>query len=270
MKKFTKFAIIALTFMGLVIISNAQPLSGTYTVNPAGAATGTNFKNIVSALAYLQGGSRTDAGPNNAGPFGISDAVVFNIYPGTYVESLALTSVPGTSTLKTLTFKSFNNDSLNTKLRGLSIANVSHVIIKKLWFNNNANFTGTTGNISLENNTLQSVIYNGNSNFSVINNQINAGLQLGYTSTSYINNVIIKNNTIVGVNSDGNGSPYIVQWYRVAKPVFDNNKILDISLNYYASYLGRFYKGALYFRSCSDTAFITNNQFLRIGIRVLK
>ena len=100
-----KYTLSLCSFLILNMVSFATQLTGTYTINPAGAATTTNFKNVVSAVAFLNGGSRTDAGPNNASPFGVSGPVVFNITPGNYPEIITINSISGSSLINKITFQ---------------------------------------------------------------------------------------------------------------------------------------------------------------------
>ena len=81
----------------LNIASFATQLNGTYTVNPAGAATTTNFKNVGSAIGFMSGASRTDGGPNNSSPFGVSGPVIFEITPGNYPEIIYFNTIGGVS-----------------------------------------------------------------------------------------------------------------------------------------------------------------------------
>ena len=77
-------------------------LSGTYTINPSGAASATNYKDLASAIGDLQSGTRTDGGPVN-GP-GVSAAVVFNVSGGTYTGQIDIPLIAGVSAVNTITF----------------------------------------------------------------------------------------------------------------------------------------------------------------------
>jgi hypothetical protein len=85
----------------------ATQLSGTYTIDVAGTATSTSFLNVSSAISYLTGvGTRTDGGPANLAPFGVSGPVVFLIAPGTYVEQVTLKGmIDGASSVNTVSFE---------------------------------------------------------------------------------------------------------------------------------------------------------------------
>jgi hypothetical protein len=105
--------ILALTLIllaGFFRVTQATQLSGSYTIDAAGIASATTFKNVSSAIAYLTGtGSRTDAGPANTAPFGVSGPVVFMIAPGTYTEQVVFKGVvTGSSPVNTITFEGTN------------------------------------------------------------------------------------------------------------------------------------------------------------------
>ena len=84
----------------------ATQLSGVYTIDPIQAATATNFKNFSSAVTYLTGsGARSDAGPSNTAPFGVSGPVVFNVASATFNEQAAFSAaIAGLSTVNTISF----------------------------------------------------------------------------------------------------------------------------------------------------------------------
>ncbi len=87
-------------------VSYATQLNGTYTINASAAATTTNFQNILSAIRYLNGGARTDGGPNNVTPFGVSGPVIFNLSPNFYADqAITITDVTGSSITNTITFQ---------------------------------------------------------------------------------------------------------------------------------------------------------------------
>ena len=102
-----KKAILFFCFAVLIIVAQATPLSGTYTINPAGAATTTNFKNFTSAITYISStNTRTDGGPANTGTVGVNGAVVFNVAAGTYNEQITFNGqITGTTATNTVSFK---------------------------------------------------------------------------------------------------------------------------------------------------------------------
>src|ERR1043166_5545851 len=97
-------ALIMLCLMLPWLRSGATQLSGSYTIDSAGTASATVFKNFSSAVAYMNGGTRTDGGPANSSPFGVSGPVVFSVMQGTYTEQVDITAVSGASATNTITF----------------------------------------------------------------------------------------------------------------------------------------------------------------------
>jgi hypothetical protein len=104
-KKLLLFMLVTLT--GAFHVVHATQLSGTYTIDAAATATATTFKNVSSAITYLQGsGTRTDGGPSNTAPFGVSGPVVFMVAAGTYTEQVTFKGmVNGASPVNTITFE---------------------------------------------------------------------------------------------------------------------------------------------------------------------
>ncbi len=66
-------------------------LGGNYTINGTQATAGTNFKNFSDAVSALN-------------TCGISSPVVFNVAAGTYVDSVSLNTINGSSSTNTVTF----------------------------------------------------------------------------------------------------------------------------------------------------------------------
>ena len=105
MKKIYSYLFLFL-LIGIIKNSYATQLIGTYTINPSLAASTTNFQNIASAITYLTSASaRTDAGPANATPFGVSGPVQFNIVAGTFTGQYTIPAITGASTTNTIIFK---------------------------------------------------------------------------------------------------------------------------------------------------------------------
>ena len=69
---------------------NSAPMSGIYTINPAGSGS-RNFTTFQAAVTALT--------------CGIANAVIFNVAPVTFTEQIRIPYVPGTSTVKTVTFQ---------------------------------------------------------------------------------------------------------------------------------------------------------------------
>ena len=120
----------AIVLIFVAAASFATQLNGTYTIDPAGTATTTNFKNVASAIAFMNGGTRTDGGPANVTPFGVSGPVIFNITPGLYPEVLTIGAITGATATNTVTFQklpSGTGDVIFTPsvTSGLAIFNLS-------------------------------------------------------------------------------------------------------------------------------------------------
>ncbi|TAE85583.1 MAG: hypothetical protein EAY81_06390, partial [Bacteroidetes bacterium] len=111
--------------MLLGVSSTATQLSGTYTINPLLPASTTNFQNISSAVTYLTAATtRSDGGPANAAPFGVSGPVVFDVSNGTFTEQVNIPAITGSSTTNTIVFDGAGQgitvltfSSTNTSLR---------------------------------------------------------------------------------------------------------------------------------------------------------
>ncbi len=73
-------------------VTVCDPLSGVYTINPAGSGA-TNFTSFTSAISTMTCG-------------GISGPVVFNVAAGTYNEQLNIPAITGASLTNTITFQS--------------------------------------------------------------------------------------------------------------------------------------------------------------------
>lgn len=127
----------------LIILSQtnlyATQLNGSYTINPSLSASTSNFKDFHSAITFMQGaGSRSDGGPSNSSPFGISGPVEFNISASTYYGKVNITgNIDGTSPANTITF-----DGINATSRIISssdsivfrLDNVKYVCLRNLTF----------------------------------------------------------------------------------------------------------------------------------------
>ena len=109
----------------LNIASFATQLSGTYTVNPAGAANTTNFKNVGSAIGFMSGVSRTDGGPNNSSPFGVSGPVIFEITPGNYPEIIYFNTIGGVSLINTITLQKLTGSTGEIIFNPTNISNLT-------------------------------------------------------------------------------------------------------------------------------------------------
>lgn len=138
--------LVGLSLLTFVNESHSTPLAGQYTINPALAASATNFRDIASAIIYLTGsGSRTDGGVSNTAPFGVSGAVEFLVAPGVYHETLIIPGslIPGLSATNRLTFNGGNaeNTILRQSLSGapmISVQECDYVTIRNIGVHNTA------------------------------------------------------------------------------------------------------------------------------------
>ncbi len=152
-------------------------LIGTYTINPAAAASSTNYKNFSSAVSDLLNGSRStaatgcsgamDAGTIN-GP-GVSGPVTFlvkNTTAGTaltYSECIEISTITGASAINTITFQGagLNGSSVTDSsmvvltFNGTSAANnyavylhgANYVKFRKMTLSNPGGTTNSYGNV---------------------------------------------------------------------------------------------------------------------------
>ncbi|MES2691708.1 MAG: T9SS type A sorting domain-containing protein [Bacteroidota bacterium] len=105
MKKQLHLLFLLFATCGAFPLFGAQ-LSGTYNIDSSlTLGTATDFRDFRSALAYLTGrGTRTDGGPANTAPFGVSGPVTFNVLTGTYTEQVNIPAITGASSVNTITF----------------------------------------------------------------------------------------------------------------------------------------------------------------------
>jgi parallel beta-helix repeat protein len=76
----------------------AAQLSGSYTIDSTQVASSTNFKNLNSAITFLtSAGARSDGGPSNSAPFGISANTMFDFTGSitTHIEYVDIPAIPG-------------------------------------------------------------------------------------------------------------------------------------------------------------------------------
>ncbi len=144
-------------------------LSGTYTIDPQLLASFTNFQNITSAITYITGsGTRSDGGPSNSSPFGVSGPVVFQIATGAYTitNTVNIPPIVGTSSINTIIFDGGNasNCTLSGNIDSFAILNLnqcSYVNLRNLTVNNYSSNQGSgigiTGNTSNNNATGSSI-----------------------------------------------------------------------------------------------------------------
>lgn len=76
----------------------AAQLSGSYTIDSTQVASSTNFRNLNSAITFLtSAGARSDGGPSNSAPFGISANTMFDFTGSitTHIEYVDIPAIPG-------------------------------------------------------------------------------------------------------------------------------------------------------------------------------
>lgn len=240
----------------------SQAVNGTFTVNPAAATGGTNFRRIGEVDTFLM-------------TRGINGPVDIKIYNGTYNQAnMMLNTVAGSSSTNTIKFSSFSNDSLQVNITGLfQVKNVSFVTLEKLKLAAAVYFSGTGTNNTVQNCNITGIVSTAaGSNFTVINNHIVGGILISKDPgiAGQINAVKIANNTIVNGATDGLGFKYLVKFMNVAKPAFENNTVIDVnllqtgySLIGCCTYVPYEYGGMFDCRECTDTILVTKNKFIR-------
>ena len=106
-KLFTKkLGLFLFVILGSVYVKAAQ-LTGYYTINSTVPASTTNFQNLTSAITYMTSANvRTDGGPANSAPFGVSGPVIFDFASGTgpYVEQVTIPLIPGATPTNNVVF----------------------------------------------------------------------------------------------------------------------------------------------------------------------
>jgi hypothetical protein len=143
-EKLTRTLLMALFCLVVPTGSFATQLSGSYTIDSAGTASATVFKNFASAVTYMTGsGTRSDGGPSNSSPFGVNGPVIFNVSQGTYTEQVDITAITGASSTNTITF---DGGIGNTSTRVLQFAGTATTNAHTLRFNGSSyiNFRNIT------------------------------------------------------------------------------------------------------------------------------
>ena len=99
--KFTTKSFLLFSLMSFVLFTGkveATQLSGAYTIDSTQVASASNFKNLNSAITYLtSAGARSDGGPSNSAPFGVSGNVMFDFVGSitTHIEYVDIPTIPG-------------------------------------------------------------------------------------------------------------------------------------------------------------------------------
>jgi parallel beta-helix repeat protein len=267
MKKITNALIIRLiAFLFFAIpfaSSGSTPLSGTYTINPSGSGT-SNYTSFHSAVTAL-----IDSG-------GISGPVVFNVANGTYSDQIKIGSIPGVSSVNTITFQSASGDSSKVILTSASstsstsnytiyLSKASYVSFKKITIRRTGSGTyaavimidGNSKSDSFYHNRLiglknatggstQSVVLSANaddSGMAFLNNIVKGGDNGFYLNGSNISaleyGTVVKGNIIDSCYSGG-----IYLGYEEA-PLIESNTITNVLYSFgYGMSFNYIYDGA--------------------------
>ena len=227
------YFVLCFIFISQGIISNATQLSGTCTIDSAGTASTTVFKDFNSAIAYLtSANTRPDGGPTNTSPFGVSGPLVFEVMQGTYAEQVSIPAIPGVSATNTVTF---DGGTGNASTRILQFAATSttdghtlkynactYVIVQNMTILSTSSAQGLVVHFSgaCSFNTIKKcslmIAPSTSANFRVINCSgstllTSGGGCSGAATSSAINNIFIDSNYVSGgyygifLNSSGAG-----------------------------------------------------------------
>ncbi len=219
-KQLQNYFLCSILFILWGIKTNATQLSGTYTIDSAGTASSTVFKDFTSAITFLtSANTRGDGGPSNSSPFGVSGPVIFEVMQGTYTEQVSIIAIPGASSTNTIIFDGGNG---NASTRILQYAATSTTDGHTLRFsactyvsvqNITVLATGVSNGLAVHFygacsfNTLKKcsviVASSSSANFRAINCsgsnvQTSGGGCSGASPTSAINNIFIDSNYVSG------------------------------------------------------------------------
>ncbi len=95
-----------------LVQSRAAQVSGTLTIDANSPASATNFQNFNSLIAYLtSANTRSDAGPSNSAPFGVSGPLVVDVVAnsGPYTEQVVFPNITGASATNSITINGNGN-----------------------------------------------------------------------------------------------------------------------------------------------------------------
>ena len=201
-------------FAALIMVTAAQAqLSGTYTINPANAASSSNYTSFNDADSDLTFGSRANgAVPNGKG---VKGPVIFNVADGVYNEQDSFCQIAGTSPTNTITFQSASLDSSKViwtypaspfSFRNYTVLleNTSNVIFKSLTLQRSGSDSfGIVVNIHSNSAITQ---------YGFLNNRI-----IGVSNNSPISKSYIFDDSLTKACVIGNTYPY------TSKIIFKNN-----------------------------------------------
>ncbi len=156
MTKFKKLVVSIMPFF-LALLSQAQPLSGSYTIG----GTTPNYATMAAAATALN-------------TSGVSGPVIMNIAPGVYVEQITLNAIAGASAVNTITFQSQTLDSTSVTLSYNANTTSNNFLI---YLNNcdHITFKGITFQPLNSTNKIAIYAYNGCSDIHITNNLFTNG-----------------------------------------------------------------------------------------------
>lgn len=119
--------------------AHAVQLNGTYTIDSNATPSATVFKNLNSAITYMtSSNARSDGGPANSAPFGVSGDVTFNYVANTgpYIDQVVIPVIPGAGPSARITINGNGNTiqfACNTTARWvIQLNGADFVTIKNL------------------------------------------------------------------------------------------------------------------------------------------
>lgn len=249
-QKILRYAMMLSCMIAFARGAHAVQLNGTYTIDSNATPSATVFRNFNSAITYLTSADpRSDGGPSNAAPFGVSGDVTFVVVAnsGPYQEMVILPTIPGVGPTarvifegngNTIQFVGNTNDRSVIRFAGADFVTIKNLTIRSL----DVTFAwGVHFYLASNNNTLDSCIIDipNNTNASSTNS---AGIvfsnSLTSTTTAAANGYF---NTIS--NCQINGNPTGAGMYSgiVGRPatgatVFSGNRFINNTIRnfYYA------------------------------------
>lgn len=173
-------------------------LSGSYTIDPSKSASSTNYKTFEAAVSDLDKGTRTDGGTANGR--GVSGAVTFKVASGTYNEQIMITSIPGTSSTRTITFVSDAADSSKVILENTNKASSTNFYTLLL---DSADYITFKQLTIKKSDTVAVYIRNAAKHNQFLNNRL-VGRMLASTLASGFQNIQNSTVAIMNANNDSN------------------------------------------------------------------
>ena len=107
-----KRLLLLILFTAFLVQVRATQVTGTLTIDANQTASATNFQNFNSLLTYLtSAGTRSDAGPANSSPFGVSGPLLVDVVAnsGPYTGQVVFPNITGASATNTITINGNGN-----------------------------------------------------------------------------------------------------------------------------------------------------------------